>query len=414
MNHDSQATPGHLHGDELAQNALPAASPNGHEPGTRKLSIAFTGSGSEYFRIWIVNLLLTVVTLGLYFPWAKVRRLQYFYGNTLVDGEPLGFHGNAFKMFKGFAIVAAFVIIYSVAGKVSQIAGLAAFLVMAGLWPALLKSSLQFRLANTSWRGLRFGFAGSTKDAYRACLPLFVPGLLFLGLFLIAPELQSLGQTPQPSASGVIAYGLVMLCTVLISPWLMWNFKNYQHSHYRFSTETSRFNVRARSYFLLSLKSVGVMFLIYIALILAFVAIFGAAALANGSAGMPKGRVAIIIFGLAGVVFATIAFPAIKLYPVVRFQNLVWNGTCSGNIKFASTLRIRDMAVLTLKNWILMLLTLGFYWPFAAVAMTRLRLTAVYLESSISPAALMLDRNAAEGQAIGDAAGDFFGFDIGL
>jgi uncharacterized membrane protein YjgN (DUF898 family) len=121
-----------------------------------------------------------------------------------------------------------------------------------------------------------------------------------------------------------------------------------------------------------------------------------------------------IAFGLAGLVIATLAFPAIKLYPVVRFQNLVWNGTASENISFKSTLRVRAMAGLTLKNWVLMLLTLGLYWPFAAVAMTRLRLVAVQLESSISPATLMADRHAVDGPAIGDAAGDFFGFDIGL
>ena len=48
----------------------------------RELRIEFTGSGSEYFRIWIVNLLLILVTLGLYLPFAKARRLRYFYGNA--------------------------------------------------------------------------------------------------------------------------------------------------------------------------------------------------------------------------------------------------------------------------------------------------------------------------------------------
>eukprot|EP01041_Mallomonas_annulata_P027255 gene27255-48802_t len=66
-------------------------------PSTNQIGIAFTGSGSEYFRIWIVNLLLMLVTLGIYFPWAKARRLRYFMGNTLVGGQPLGFHGNAWK-----------------------------------------------------------------------------------------------------------------------------------------------------------------------------------------------------------------------------------------------------------------------------------------------------------------------------
>ncbi|MES2699984.1 MAG: DUF898 family protein, partial [Pseudomonadota bacterium] len=69
------------------------------------LDIRFTGSGSEYFRIWIVNLLLIVVTLGIYLPWAKVRRLKYFHGNTLVGDEPLGFHGNPRKMLRGYLLV---------------------------------------------------------------------------------------------------------------------------------------------------------------------------------------------------------------------------------------------------------------------------------------------------------------------
>ena len=38
--------------------------------------VRFVGTGSEYFRIWIVNLLLTIVTLGIYSAWAKVRRLE--------------------------------------------------------------------------------------------------------------------------------------------------------------------------------------------------------------------------------------------------------------------------------------------------------------------------------------------------
>src|SRR6059058_745587 len=35
----------------------------------------FTADPKEYFRIWIVNLALTIVTLGIYSAWAKVRKL---------------------------------------------------------------------------------------------------------------------------------------------------------------------------------------------------------------------------------------------------------------------------------------------------------------------------------------------------
>ena len=52
-----------------------------------RLELRFVGSGSEYFRIWIVNLLLTILTLSLYYPFAKVRRMRYFHGATEVGGH---------------------------------------------------------------------------------------------------------------------------------------------------------------------------------------------------------------------------------------------------------------------------------------------------------------------------------------
>ena len=42
----------------------------------------FGGNGAEYFRIWIVNVALTLATLGIYSAWAKVRREQYFHRHT--------------------------------------------------------------------------------------------------------------------------------------------------------------------------------------------------------------------------------------------------------------------------------------------------------------------------------------------
>ena len=43
-----------------------------------------------------------------------------------------------------------------------------------------VRNSLRFRLQNSSWRGLRFHFRGSVPDAYRAVVPLFVPGIVIL------------------------------------------------------------------------------------------------------------------------------------------------------------------------------------------------------------------------------------------
>src|SRR6218665_3692617 len=101
--------------------------------------LEFTASGSEYFRIWIVNLLLIAITFGIYLPWAKVRKLRYFYSNTLIDGHALDFHGEARKMLRGTLVVGAFLIVYSIAAEASGWAGLLSAVVFSLLWPLLYR-----------------------------------------------------------------------------------------------------------------------------------------------------------------------------------------------------------------------------------------------------------------------------------
>lgn len=150
-------------------------------PSVQVIPLRFTGSGSEYFRIWIVNSLLLVLTLGLYMPWARVRKLRYVYGNTVVQGVPLDFHGDPRKMFRGHAYISVLFMAYLAATNASPVAGLIAALILAALWPWLIHLSLRFRLAHTSWRGLRFAFTGQTRDAYVAFGPAAAVGALVLG-----------------------------------------------------------------------------------------------------------------------------------------------------------------------------------------------------------------------------------------
>src|ERR1700759_3690739 len=65
------------------------------------LPFQFIGSAAEYFRISIVNLLLTLVTVGVYAPWAKVRRARDLYGSTRLAGSAFGFHGSPVALLKG-------------------------------------------------------------------------------------------------------------------------------------------------------------------------------------------------------------------------------------------------------------------------------------------------------------------------
>ena len=67
----------------------------------RTTQVHFTGNGREYFGIWIVNLLLSVLTLGIYSAWAKVRTLQYFYGHSRVDGQGFRYLATPLQILKG-------------------------------------------------------------------------------------------------------------------------------------------------------------------------------------------------------------------------------------------------------------------------------------------------------------------------
>lgn len=76
--------------------------------------LSFTGSGSEYFGIWIVNILLTIITLGIYSAWAKVRRNRYFYGNTILLGRGFEYHASGGQILIGRLIVFAYLVLYNI------------------------------------------------------------------------------------------------------------------------------------------------------------------------------------------------------------------------------------------------------------------------------------------------------------
>jgi uncharacterized membrane protein YjgN (DUF898 family) len=373
-------------------------------PATTQLPLRFTGSGSEYFRIWIVNLLLTIVTLTLYLPWARARKLRYFMGNTLVDEQPLGFHGQPLKMFKGYLLVCVLFGLYSVAGQFSAMAGFVALIMVTLLWPALFKSSLQFRLANTSWRGLRFRFHGSLAGAYRAMLPVFVPGLVLVGARVFGVD-----EVNSPQRYALLA-GLVGLSALLVAPWIFWNIKQYQHNHYALGNLQTTFKASVGSFYVLALKVIGVVLLITVVPAVA-VGVVGVG-LASSFKGGGLGAM-ILGFALAWI-FMVVAMVCIQPYAVSRLQNLVWTQTGNVHLRFVSTLGFKPLLWLTLKNTFLIVITLGLYWPFAMVALTRLRLEAVTVKTRIAPALLMADAQASNVDAVGDAAGDFFGLDVGL
>jgi len=86
-------------------------------PGTRIVRPEFTGRPGEYFRIWIVNLLFSLVTLGIYSACAKVRKKKYFYGSTRFDGETFDYFGRPKAIFRGRVVAFLAFVVYALGGE---------------------------------------------------------------------------------------------------------------------------------------------------------------------------------------------------------------------------------------------------------------------------------------------------------
>src|SRR5690606_24884084 len=148
------------------------------------LAFEFRGNGFEFFRIWIVNLLLSILTLGIYSAWAKVRTQRYFYGNTRLAGSSFEYLADPLRILKGRLIAFALLVLYMASDHFSPLLGLLAFVLLMALMPWIIHSGLRFRNHNSAWRGVRFGFDGSLGEAYHLWLLWPIAGIATLGLLM--------------------------------------------------------------------------------------------------------------------------------------------------------------------------------------------------------------------------------------
>ncbi len=149
--------------------------------------VRFSGNAREYFGIWIVNLCLSIITLGIYSAWAKVRNKKYFLRNTSIGGRAFDYHAKGIQILIGRIIVVVAMIVLSVSSSISLAANIVVTVFIIGAFPWLINRGLKFNAAMTSWSNVRFRFRGN----YWKALLVFVlyPILTVLSLYLAFPFL---------------------------------------------------------------------------------------------------------------------------------------------------------------------------------------------------------------------------------
>jgi uncharacterized membrane protein YjgN (DUF898 family) len=155
----------------------------------KSFPLKYNGKGSEYFGIIIINWLLTIVTLGLYYPWAKAKQLQYLYSSTTLIDDSFTFHGTGKEMFKGFikALVIFFVIyailLVFIAFEMPLVGGAIFYACLFALFPLAIHGSYRYRMSRTTWRGVRFGYRGNRNEFIKSFFKWIFFTLISIGFY---------------------------------------------------------------------------------------------------------------------------------------------------------------------------------------------------------------------------------------
>lgn len=355
----------------------PASAP---APELVRAPFVFSGSAGEYFRIWIVNLCLTVVTLGIYSAWAKVRTRRYFYQNTLLDGSGFEYTAEPLKILIGRLIVLAFGLVYALAGQISLTAGLVmlGLLVVATPWMAV--RSLAFNHRNSRWRGIRFKFLGSYREAAK--------------VFLAMPL-------------------MVMFSFGLAAPYHHGRQHQFLVANTAFGQSRAEFGWVPGPYYVAYFIALGLVFLGGIA---AVGLVAGVAAVSGSGPGYqeasPEPGIA-MIGATMFVYFAIYGLAAAAIY--ARTTNLKYGFAAFPGLRLHSSLTTAGILGLYLKCGLVVLLTAGLAVPWAAVAIARYRADHLEVEAEYGFDHFSQAEEDAHGLgAIADEAAVGFDFDFGL
>ena len=402
--------------------STPSGALHNEASGKTVLPIKFNGIGNEYFSIWIVNLLLMMVTLGLYYPWARVRKLVYFAQSTEVGGYPLSFHGKAKQMFVPFIIAVILIITYQIASSALPVLAVGLIVIFGLSWPWLFRAANRFRLGKTEWRGLRLGFVGTTLGAYKAFLiPVFVVvamSVAFQLLGLADPNVEDLEDEKAKEHLTLVGLvvGVFTLINMLLFPLFTYIFKRYQHNNFAYASLKTQFSARLRDFYILFIKTIGFAIIALIAvvapIVLLYLAVFGMT-FAIGDAGGAMIALFVFLF-IALFVLMRFYFTVVSTFWNAGMFNLLWPNTRTGKTQFKSQLTFFKLLKVTIINAILITLTMGIYLPFAQLALARVKLHSLHIETEDNIEEIIADVRSGKTSAAADIAADVLDIDIGI
>lgn len=360
-------------------NAVPGegAADTAPDSGITRCRPQFDGRAGEYFGIWIVNVLLTIVTLGIYSAWAKVRTQRYFYANTRLAGSSFDYLADPLRILKGRLIAYAVVIALGLSSQFMPLLYLLLLLALFACMPLIVFLSTRFRARYSAWRGVRFRFVGGAGEAY--------------GPFMGWPILSAVTMT-------------------LLYPLAKRRQHQYLVSGHRFGNAAFCFQAGSTPYYVPWMIAVACMVVLFGLTVVSFIAVAVAAGAADGN-----GSTVALVAPMVIMVLLYLGIFAMTVCLRTAYTNLMWNSARLGPHRFESNLHPGRVLWLYLGNMVAILCTLGLATPWAKVRLARYRAQCFTLVASGAVddfvAEADVDRGAS-GAELSDALD--LGVDIGI
>ena len=334
----------------------------------------FSGRTGDYFRIWIVSLCLSILTLGVYSAWSKVRKKRYLYAHTRVAGSAFEFRARPLAILKGRAIAVVLFGSFAASGHFLPAMQWAFIALLLILTPWIVVAANRFNAQNSAYRNIRFGFSGRIGEAAK----------IFLGL------------------------GALMVVSIgLIYPYYRLRRARFVVGRHRFGATEFAATYSGGDFYAAYILAALIVFGTTVAAILAAVAVaFASAKLGTGG---KSGGAAALLPVIAIYAAYLVAFGYLR----ARVGNLTLNGARIGELQLRSTLRARDLIWLYFSNIVAIIASAGLLTPWATLRLARYRAERLTLLAA-GPLEALVASPADRATATGSEVSDLFDVDVSL
>lgn len=139
--------------------------------------IIYHGAGGSLFFLYIKNIFLTIITIGIYSFWAKTNIQKYLASQVEWESDRFSFHGSGKERLigsiKAIVLIAGIFLIIEIFEKIMfyiigdynwYLSKIIIFTLFIAIIPFILVGKRRYLSSRTGYRNLRFGFDGKSLD----------------------------------------------------------------------------------------------------------------------------------------------------------------------------------------------------------------------------------------------------------